>query len=114
MYPWLATSAKQTQDPCSWPQGSQQIPGSAIANWQQRNSIFDVTILSGGWLTRFENYRNSWGGGRGVSDKHPFEWNFQGWGDLKQKCPPSGLLIFSGTTQYAHSLLHVTQIVISH
>lgn len=36
---------------------------------------------------------------------------FQGCGDLKQKGPPWGLLIFSGTTHYAHSLLHVTQIV---
>lgn len=65
MSPWLVTSAKQTQGPCSQPQGAQQIPESAVAVWQQHNSIFDITILSVGCLSRFENCRNSrgWGGG---------------------------------------------------
>lgn len=113
--PWLVTSAKQTQGPCSQPQGAQQIPESAVVDWQQHNSIFDITILSVGCLSRFENCRNSrgWGGGGG-GEQAPVEWKFQGCGDLKQKCPPWGFFIFSGTTQYAHSRLHVTQIIITH
>ena len=92
MYPCLVASANQTQDLCSWPKGSQQIPRSAIADWQQRNSIFAVTILSGGCLSRFENYRNSraLGGGGGSTSTHGVE--IPGvWGS-KVKVPSLGVI----------------------
>ena len=44
-----------------------------------------------------KNYRNSRGWGWGY-DKHPLE--ISGVWGFKQKCPPWGVWIFSGTTHY--------------
>ena len=43
-----------------------------------------MEILGGGWD----------GGGGGVADKHLLKWKLQGVGNLKEKCPPTGMDIF--------------------